>query len=270
MFYLGRVSTMNYTTINRYSWDKRTEIHFTSEMYDVDGFLKGSCKLKEIELNELPDVGGKKLLHLQCHFGMDTLSWARRGAKVTGVDFSPVAIERANELKERSSLEAEFICSEISDFADRSRPEYDIVFVSYGALCWLPDMDEWAKVVSKNLKIGGELCLVEFHPMYDFVTGYSYFHSVEPDVEEEGTYTENCPGELMPLVTWAHPISEVINSVVGAGMRIESFKEYPFSPCDCFENLEEGEPGRFYLSGTKHQVPLVYSLKGIKVAEDED
>ena len=261
---------MDYIATNRDSWDRRTEIHFTSEMYDVEGFLNGSNKLKEIELEELPDVRGKRLLHLQCHFGVDTLSWARRGAKVTGVDFSPAAIERANELKERSGLEAEFICSSIGDFAERSRPEYDIVFVSYGALCWLPSIREWAKVVSKNLKPEGQLCLVEFHPLYDFVAGYTYFHSAEPDIEEEGTYTENCPGELMPLVTWGHPISEIMNSVIEAGIRIESFKEFPFSPYDCFEGLEEGEPGRYYLSGTKHRVPLVYALKGIKTTEQKN
>ena len=261
---------MDHITINRYSWDMRTEIHFRSEMYDVEGFLKGSNKLNEIELDELPDVRGKRLLHLQCHFGMDTLSWAQRGAKVTGVDFSPAAIKRANELKEKSGLKAEFICADIGEFAERSRPEYDIVFVSYGALNWLPDMNEWANVVSKNLKVGGQVCLVEFHPVYDFVTGNSYFHSDEPDIEEEGTYTENCPGKLMPLVTWSHPISEVINSLIEAGMRIESFKEYPFSPYDCFADLEERESGRFYLSGTKHEVPLVYSLKGIKIAEDDN
>jgi len=260
---------MNPIDINRQSWDKRAEIHFTSEMYDTEGFIKGKCKLSEIELNELPDVRGKSLLHLQCHFGLDTLSWARRGAKVTGVDFSPVAIKQANEIKEKSKLEAEFICSGISEFGRISEPKFDIVFASYGALCWIPDLENWAKVASKNLKDGGQFCLVEFHPIHDYLSGYSYFHNPEPDIDEEGTYTENCPGDLMTLASWAHPMSEIIDSIIGAGIQIESFKEFPFSPHNCFDNLEEKESGRFYLKGTKYQVPLVYSIKGIKISEQD-
>ena len=107
---------MDYIETNQESWDKRTEIQFTSKMYDVDGFLKGKSSLKGIELAELTDVEGKRLLHLQCHFGLDTLSWARRGGIVTGVDFSPTAIDKANELKAKSGINAEFVCSTIQDF----------------------------------------------------------------------------------------------------------------------------------------------------------
>ena len=255
---------MNPIEINRLSWDKRAAIHLTSRMYDTDGFISGKCKLNEIELNELPDVRGKRLLHLQCHFGLDTLSWARRGAIVTGVDFSPVAIRQANEIKEKCNLQAEFICSDIATFENQSEPVFDIVFASYGALCWLPDLKNWANVVAKNLKPGGQLCLVEFHPIYDLVSGYAYFQEPEPDIYESGTYTENCPGEILTSASWSHPISEVIDSIIGAGIQIESFKEFPYSPHNCFEDLEEKEPGRFYLSGAKYPVPMVYSIKGIK------
>lgn len=255
---------MDPITINQKAWDKRTAIHVASEMYDVEGFLGGANKLKEIELGELPEVAGKRLLHLQCHFGLDTLSWARKGALVTGVDFSPVAIEKANELKEKAGLEARFICSDISEYGKTASPQFDIVFASYGALCWLPDLKDWAETVSKSLKPGGQVLLVEFHPIHDITSGYAYFHSMDPDVDEGGTYTENCPGEKMTMATWAHPLSEAINSLIDAGIRIDHVNEYPFSPHNCFDGLEEREPGRFYVSNAKHPPPLVYSIKGTK------
>lgn len=256
---------MNHIETNQESWDRRTEIHFTSKMYDVDGFLKGKSSLKEIELAELADVEGKRLLHLQCHFGLDTLSWARRGGIVTGVDFSPTAIDKANELKARSGIDAEFVCSSIDDFRAERAGGYDIVFASYGTLCWLPDLGDWARVVSENLKVGGQLCLVEFHPIHDVISGYPYFHMPEPDVGEEGTYTENCPGEKMKLATWTHPISDVLNSLIESGIRIDRFNEYPFSPYNCFEDLEERESGRYCLSSSTHPSPLVFSVRGTKL-----
>lgn len=257
---------MDYFAINQKAWDKRAKVHVASEMYDVPGFLRGKSSLKEIVLAEMPDVNGKRLLHLQCHFGLDTMSWARKGAIVTGVDFSPVAIEKANEIKKQAGLEAEFICSDVYTFGERVEPEYDIVFVSYGALCWLPDLQKWAETVSKSLKPGGQLLLVEFHPFYDMTCGYSYFSANEPDVDEEGTYTENCPGELSTMASWPHSLSETINALIGAGITIEHLNEFAYSPCNCFEGLEEREKGRFYVANAKHAVPLVYSIKGKKLA----
>ena len=122
---------MNYLDLNRNAWNQRTATHFSSKMYDVAGFLSGGCGLKEIELSEVGDVRGKSLLHLQCHFGLDTLSWARKGARVTGVDLSDESIQKANELKEQASLEAEFICSDVYGFKSEADSKYDIVSVSY-------------------------------------------------------------------------------------------------------------------------------------------
>lgn len=260
---------MSYIELNKRAWDKRTGIHFVSEMYDVDGFLKGGNTLKEIELSEVGDVRTKTLLHLQCHFGLDTLSWARKGAKVTGVDLSPEAIKKANELKEKVSLQAEFICSDVYDYEKIATPQYDIVFASYGALNWLPDLDGWARIVSKSLKTGGRLHLVEFHPVYDLHSGYSYFCQDEPDLDVGGTYTENDDGEKMKMATWPHPLSEVITSLLKNGIAIDSLNEYPYSPYNCFEDLEERERGRFYVSNSKHAIPLLYSIKGTKKGEPD-
>lgn len=258
---------MDYLDINRNAWDKRTDTHFVSEMYDVDGFLKGGCGLKEIELSEVGDVSGKTLLHLQCHFGLDTLSWARKGAKVTGVDLSAESIKKANELKERASLPAEFICSDVYGFEKSASSKYDIVFVSYGALNWLPDLDRWARVVATSLRDGGHLHLIEFHPTYELHCGDSYFSHKEPDINEGGAYTENSDGEVAKIATWSHPLSEVINALIANGIAIDHLNEFPFCLFDCFEDLEEREQGRFYPKNTKHSIPLLYSIKGTKKGE---
>ncbi|MDF1811506.1 MAG: class I SAM-dependent methyltransferase [Verrucomicrobiales bacterium] len=255
---------MDYINLNKSAWDKRTGIHFVSEMYDVDGFLNGNTSLKEIELSEVGDVSGKTLLHLQCHFGLDTLSWARKGAEVTGVDLSPESIRKANELKERASLEGEFICSDVYGFEKLTTPKYDIVFVSYGALNWLSDLDHWARIVAKSLKVGGHLHLIEFHPAHNLYCGDSYFSHKEPDINEGGAYTENCSGETVKMATWSHPLSEVINALINNGIAIDHLNEFPFTPFNNFENLEEKEKGRFYLQNTKHSIPLIFSIKGTK------
>lgn len=255
---------MDYLKINREAWDKKVGIHVASDFYNVDGFLQGESSLREIELAELCDVKGKTLLHLQCHFGLDTLSWARKGAMVTGVDISPVAIEKANEIKEKADIDARFICSDVYKFGEIAEESYDIVFTSYGALNWLPDLTKWAQTISKSLKPGGKFYIVEFHPAFDLVSGYSYFNLGEADIEEGGTYTENGKDESSTMMTWPHSISEVLNALINAGIQINQFKEFPYSPYNCFEGLVEKEKGRYYAAGSKHDVPLVYSIEGTK------
>lgn len=255
----------DYLEINRSGWDQRARIHYTSDFYDVAGFLAGGTSLKEIELGELTDVQGKSLLHLQCHFGLDTLSWTRKGAQCTGVDLSPVAIEQARELAKRSGLEAEFVCSDVYSYRRSQSPAFDIVFTSYGTICWLPDIDRWAKVIADNLVPGGSFYMVEFHPIYDLLEGYSYFTQPDPDIEEGGTYTENGANLQAKFANWSHPISSVINALQGAGIQIERLKEFPFSPYNCFAGMEEREPGRFSLSHRGQDVPIVYSLMARKV-----
>ena len=180
---------MDHLSINKKAWDNRTKVHVESKFYDVAAFKNGKCSLNPIELEQVGDVQGKSLLHLQCHFGQDTLSWARRGAVVTGVDLSGEAIEQANRLKQALGLKADFIESDVIQFGRENGQQFDIVFTSYGALCWLPKLMDWAQTVAKSLKSGGELHLVEFHSFNDLLSGYSYFPNAEPDIEEEGTYT---------------------------------------------------------------------------------
>ncbi|WP_286269178.1 class I SAM-dependent methyltransferase [Thalassotalea hakodatensis] len=257
---------MDYLSINRKAWDDRTEIHVNSTFYDVNAFISGKSSLNEIELNQVGEVKGKSLLHLQCHFGLDTLSWARKGAIVTGVDLSTKAIVQANKLNNELGLNATFIASDIYQFSDENTKKYNIVFTSYGVLCWLPDLDRWAQTVAKALLPGGELHLIEFHPTIDLLTGYSYFPRTEPDVEAEETYTENSDGVKSTIVTWPHAFSEVINALISAGLFIEQVNEFPYSPYNCIEDLEYVAEQGYQLLHKGQQVPLIYAIKARKLA----
>ncbi len=257
---------MNYLSINKEAWDKRTKLHVESKFYDIESFKKGRCSLNPIELKQVGNVHGKTLLHLQCHFGQDTLSWARLGAEVTGVDLSSDAIKQANLLKRALGLKAEFIESDVVQFGLENRRKYDIVFTSYGVLCWLPNLVDWAKTIAKSLKVGGEFHIVEFHAFNDLLAGYSYFTNGEPDVEREGTYTENCDGTKSTVVTWSHPIGEVVNSLINAGLKIESLTEHPFSPYNCFEGLELVPNMGYQMLYKGQNIPLLYSIKARKVS----
>ena len=251
--------------MNRESWDKRAEIHFDSRFYDVDGFMAGNTSLREIELAELTQVDGRRLLHLQCHFGLDTLSWARRGAECTGVDISPVAINKARQLNDSTGLDAQFVCTDVYNYSRGDAAPFDIVFTSYGTICWLPDLDRWAEVVASNLAVGGIFYMADFHPLYDLLAGYSYFEQDEPDIEEEETYTENSGDLKTPLAIWAHPMGRVVNALVNAGIAIQRLNEFSFSPYNCFKGMTEREPGRYYITHNGQDVPLVYSITGQRV-----
>ena len=255
---------MDYLTTNKTAWDARTRVHLTSDFYDVAGFLSGKTSLREIELGEL-EVAGKSLLHLQCHFGLDTLSWARMGSRVTGVDLSEVAIVEAQKLAERTQLSAEFICSDVYSVASKVEP-HDIVFTSYGAIVWLPDLTLWAQTVAACLTPGGQFYMAEFHPAQQLFDGYSYFNRGEPDIELEGTYTENTGDDQQTLMCWSHSLSEVINALLQAGLVLEFFHEFDFSPYNCFEGLEAQEDGRYVLTHQGQKVPLVYSISARKPA----
>lgn len=255
---------MDYLAINKASWNKRTQVHVASKFYDVAGFVQGQSSLNDIELNQIGDVSGKSLLHLQCHFGLDSLSWARLGAKVTGVDLSSEAIEQAQSLNLELGLDAEFIESDVYQFGRDNSTQYDIVFTSYGVLCWLPDLDLWAQTIARSLKSGGEFHLVETHPFHDVFAGYGYFPQQDADVELEGTYTENCDGEETTIMTWPHSISEVLNALINAGLAIATFNEHKYLPYDCFDGLTEvPNKGYQYLHQGK-AIPLLYAIKAIK------
>lgn len=261
----------NYTETNRRLWNKRTNIHYESSFYGVDAFLQGEEILNSIELDLLGEVNGKTILHLQCHFGMDTLALARRGASVTGIDLSDEAIKKADELKEKMGMQAEFICCNVYDTLQHIHKKYDIVFTSYGVIGWLPDLDRWAEVISKSLKPGGIFIMAEFHPfvwMFDNAfkkIEYAYFNRESIVENEEATYADKLaviPDNIS--VTWNHALSEVITALSKPGLTVESFLEFDYSPYNCFNNTVEIERNKFQILGLEGKLPMVYALKAVK------
>lgn len=260
---------MNYIDANRTAWNARTEVHLTSKFYDVPGFLAGKNMLMDIERGLLGDLQDKSVLHLQCHFGLDTLSLARLGATVTGADLSERAIAEAQKLAEQANIPANFVCCDLYDLPQHLEGQFDVVFTSYGTIGWLPDLERWAAVVNHFLKPGGTFLLVEFHPLlwiYDASFSkieYPYFNS-GPIVEEEGTYTDGAENLQVTTISWNHALSEVFTSLLKQGLQVQDFQEFDYSPYPCFSEAEEQEPGKFRLSKLGNNLPMVYSLKMIK------
>jgi 2-polyprenyl-3-methyl-5-hydroxy-6-metoxy-1,4-benzoquinol methylase len=255
-------------------WNELTPIHAQSDLYDMEGFKQGKSTLESIELEEAGDVCGKSLLHLQCHFGMDTLSWARLGANVTGVDFSDEAINLARSLSKETGIKANFICADIYKLPDVMHKKFDIVFTSRGVLCWLPDLEKWAKLISHFLKPGGTFYIIENHPfmmVFDNSTNAaglkvsnSYFHKTQPvRWEPEGDYTDRNAMVMNPSYEWMHSLSDVMNALIGAGLRIEFLHEFPYINYQHFPFMEEVKPGQWRIKGI--DMPLAFSLKAAKV-----
>ena len=256
----------NYIDINRESWNNRTEIHLKSAFYDLDGFLKGNSSLNDIELSLLGDIKGKTVLHLQCHFGQDTISLSRLGAKVTGVDLSDIAIEKAKQIAKDTESNATFICCDIYDLPNHLNEKFDIVFTSYGTIGWIPDLDKWAKIASDFLRPNGQFVFVEFHPVVwmfddDFeALAYRYFNSGAIVETEIGTYADKNADIKQSYVMWNHSISEVINNLIKHGLEIKSFDEFDYSPYNCFNKTIEFEPKKFRIKHLADKIPMVYAI----------
>jgi len=270
------VTSKEYFEANRRHWDEVVPIHVASGLYDVAAFKAGKSRLKPVEREELTDVKGKGLLLIQCHFGLDTLSWAREGAIVTGVDFSEPALEAARALADECGFEARFIHSDVYSLPEKLSEQFDIVFTSYGALPWLPDMQRWAEVVARFVKPGGTFYMVEFHPMggvfddgpqaTDLVVNYPYFPTGEPiRTEDDGTYADReATVENRLVYSWPHPTSEVISALIDAGLRIEFFHEFPFTTEPLWPFTETKPDGTVRLTKHEGSVPLLYSVKATK------
>ncbi|CAF0869585.1 unnamed protein product [Adineta ricciae] len=263
---------LDFTIVNKRLWNAKVDYHVKSPMYDVPGFLDGADSLNSIELDLLGDIQGKRIIHLQCHFGLDTLSLARRGAQqVTGVDFSEKAIAKAEELAKKTNLTAstKFICCNIFDLPD---PEelFDIVFASYGTICWLPDINQWARILSNHLKPGGFSLLVEFHPVLDmFDEAYtrienSYFNRGPIVCDCQGTYADRDAPIRNKSMEWCHPISNVIQALIQNGLKIEVFKEFDYSPYDAFLNSVKIADKCYQIKGLEGKIPIIYAIKASK------
>lgn len=253
------------TKTNRGLWDGWAALHAGSAFYDVAGFKGGRSSLKPVERAELGDVSGKRLLHLQCHLGLDTLSWARLGADATGVDFSGRAIEFARGLAQECDLPARFVCQDVLDL-DLGE-QFDIVFASYGVLCWIRDKRRWAEVVVRHLAPGGTFYLIEFHPVVSSFDDdgtplrYPYFGGEPIPFPQKGSYGAPDADFEHDSFEWPHSIGDIVTPLAEAGLHIEFLHEFPYSAYGCFPFLEQEAEDRWRVRGAKVAVPLMFSVK---------
>lgn len=258
---------------NRALWDERVPIHAASDFYELDSFLAGKDALRDFERAEVGDVTGKSLLHLQCHIGVDTLSWARHGARVVGLDFSEPAVETARGLAREIGLPQEraaFVAADVHDAA-QAVPDssYDIVYTGIGALNWLPDTRRWAEVAASLVAPGGFLYLAEFHPVTDCLDDsdgreivHDYFCRDAWVEETPGTYADvHAPTVHNRSVEWQHPIGDVVSALAETGLRIEFLHEHDVSVYARFSALKRQDDGYYRFSADRPRIPLMYSIK---------
>lgn len=260
-----------YFEANKKAWDARTEVHVKSDFYDLPSFLAGKSSLEPMVLDEMPDVKGKSLLHLQCHFGMDTLSFARMGAKATGVDLSQTSVDKGKELNDKLSLDARFIQANVLELDQKLDEKFDIVYTSFGAICWLPDINEWAKTVAHFLKPGGTLYMAEFHPylyMWEWdgrEIAYPYFAKGKVFHEKaEGTYTDGDENLSYDEYFWIHGIADIFTALTNNGILVTNFSEFDYTPHNCIENLRKRGEREFVYEVNGKAIPAVFSFKGTR------
>jgi len=270
------VNRQGFMEINRRYWDSLVEGHFDSTFYRVNQFLAGENSLDALETSVVGPVEGKSLLHLQCHFGISSLSLARLGAKVTGSDFSHEAIETAKYLSKLSGINADFIESNVYDLSANVGRQFEIVFTSYGVLCWLPDLRAWARQIFDRLKPGGRFCIVEFHPDLQAAIlaeeGFAISEESGPHLkpllfEPDGTGSYATPHleTAYPHYEWPHQMAEVISSLEETGLRIIDFQEYTYgSQGGFFGCLDQGEDGLWRFPIHEPQIPITFSIKAEK------
>lgn len=265
----------DFINTNHQLWNAWTTLHETADFYDLPGFKAGNSSLRLIERAELTEVAGCSLLHLQCHFGLDTLSWARKGAIVTGIDFSDRSIALAQSLSTELEIPATFVCSDIDHAPNVLSGPFDIVFTSYGVLAWLRDLDRWAQVIAHFLKPNGIFYIVDDHPFMRtlsagasgaLVVANSYFFAEEPSrIEARGSYA--APGdEQTPLrhwYIWYHSMGEILAALIGAGLQIEFLHEFPFAMRAKFPGMERGADGVWRFT-KRPMIPLLFSLQARK------
>jgi SAM-dependent methyltransferase len=276
-----------YLAVNRARWDESVPIHVASKGYDMDGFLRGEKSLCPPQVEEVGAVDGRTLLHLQCHFGMDTLSWARLGARVSGLDFSAPAIEQARMLAQRIGIsDATFVQSSVYHARDALDGEFDIVNTGIGALNWLPDIRGWAHVAAGFVKPGGFLYLYEGHPVLwaladegtdsALVLSHPYFETPQPsEWETPNTHVDGPPLQNRRTFEWNHGLGEILTAIIEAGLRIEfvhEHREVPWQGLPWMTRSDGASAGGRY---ERHQmwhlppdqrnlVPLMYSVKATR------
>jgi 2-polyprenyl-3-methyl-5-hydroxy-6-metoxy-1,4-benzoquinol methylase len=264
---------------NRRNWDERVPIHRrdSSGFYAVERFLAGDKQLHAIEASELGEIAGKRLIHLQCHFGLDTLILARLGASVTGLDFSPAAIAEARSLATHTGLAAEFVCADVYDARQAVEGEFDIAYVTWGTICWLPDVAEWARIVASLLVPGGYLYFADAHPNMlileerDGRLVHEYAIDTKADAPLVFDTAHSYGGDATPLratrtYEWIHSVSRVVGALLGAGLTLDFLHEHQELPWLPFPMCVRGVDGMWHLPPAVPSFPLSYSLRATKPA----
>lgn len=261
---------------NRRNWDERVPIHVASGFYDVAGFRAGKPTVEPFEIDELGPLGDLRMVHLQCHFGMDMLDLVRLHPGLTGVglDFSSPAVAAATSLAEELGLadRARFVQSDVMQASSVLEPgSFDVVYTGKGALCWLPDLPGWAAQCAKLLRPGGYLYVSEFHPV-----GYA-LGTEEPSVDDdyfrtepwedvmEGTYADPTAATVHNLTyCWNHPLPSLFAAILATGLRLQFFHEHDYTLFKLNDWLEKREDGKYYWPSDRARLPLIYSLKAVK------
>lgn len=281
-----------WVALNRAHWDEKVPVHLASEFYDLAPLRRGEGRLYPIEEAELPRIApegweGLRVLHLQCHFGADSLVLAQRGAQVVGLDFSMPAIRAARELADELGLadRTRFVCADLYDARHRlPDPEgFDVVFTTWGTIGWLPDTAEWARIIAWFLKPGGRLYFADGHPtafVFDETNGtvpvggvpyplptYGYFRSDGLSLDEDGDYAD--PDATLAnsrTVEWMHPLGRTITDLIDAGLAIDFVHEHDAVPWQIFAAAERDEHGMWRMSG-EPLLPLGVSIGATRRAD---
>jgi SAM-dependent methyltransferase len=270
--------TTDYFDANRRAWDERTLIHLrdTTGFYAVDKVLAGEDKLGPIEAAEIGEIRGLRGVHLQCHFGLDTICLSRRGGHMTGLDFSPQAIRTARELAAKTGQSIEFVEANVYDARAKLTGAYDFAFVTWGAINWLPDIRAWAKVVASVLKPGGWLYLLEAHPVTlcleqidgRIVPHFPYRSAADRPIVNDNATTYNGDPTVMQnqrMYEWMHPLSDTVNGLIEAGMRIEWLHEHDSLAWPLFPVMRKGADGNYWLPPETPHLPLSFSVRAARV-----
>jgi SAM-dependent methyltransferase len=263
---------------NRSLWDAWTAVHAAGDFYDLEAFKAGGVRIRPYEIELVGDVAGKTLLHLQCHFGIDTLSWARLGAVVTGADISPAAVDLATRLAaELGFPDARFVLSNLYDLPSNLDGQFDVVYTSRGAINWLPDIRAWAEVVAQFVAPGGIFFITEGHPVMNVFENegvrpgelrlaYPYWEHPDPLIfPVKGSYADpTADVGVQKEHSWDHGLGEIVTALIDAGLRIESLVEHPFLDWST-DFLVEADPGRYVLPpDAAGELPLMFSLRARK------
>jgi SAM-dependent methyltransferase len=263
----------SYRRNNLALWNEWTKINAASSLYRLEQFKLGENKLNPLEREEVGDVRGRSLLHLQCHFGMDSLSWVMLGAQVTGVDFSDEAIRLAKSLSEEMNLPARFLCCDIYDLPQQLEEQFDIVYTSYGVLSWLSDLPGWAQLAARYLKPGGTFYIAEFHPaamMFDDATNevklrYSYFDKEVQKFDVQGSYADlSADCAVDTEYNWPYTLAGVITALLQAGLTLEFVHEFPFTVYQQLPYLKQIDEHYWMQPEGQPQMPLMFSIKARK------